>query len=68
MPLQAVGKNPIDAVKSIHMPFVTPVAQRYLHLSNTPNLDYSPSESIVTENPAGLLHILFTDLTLRLLF
>ena len=36
------------------MPFVTPNAQRYLHLGNTPNLDYSPSEQNVTENPEQL--------------
>jgi hypothetical protein len=41
---KTMGKIPIGAVKSIHMPFVTPVAQKYLHLSNSPNLDYSPNE------------------------
>jgi len=34
------------------MPFVTPIARRYLHLSNTSKLDYSPNHSIVTENPS----------------
>jgi hypothetical protein len=37
------------------MPFVTPVAQRYLHLGNTLKLDYSRSDSIVTENPSRFL-------------
>jgi hypothetical protein len=45
---------PIDAVEIIHMPFVTPNAQRYLHLSNTRNLDYSPNDFNVTENSSGL--------------
>ena len=35
----------------IHMPFVTPDAQRYLHLGNVPNLEYSPTIPGVTENP-----------------
>ena len=37
------------------MPFVTPNAQRYLHLGNAPNLEYSPTNLGVTENPAVLV-------------
>ncbi len=43
------------------MPFVTPKAQRYLHLSNTPKLEYSAIEQYVTENPAEVVVILFTE-------
>ena len=42
------------AVEIIHVPFVTPNAQRYLHLSNTPKFSLQPKSEKVTENPSQL--------------
>jgi hypothetical protein len=35
------------------MPFVTLIAQRYLHLGNTLKILYSPYDRDVTENPVA---------------
>src|SRR3569833_2020477 len=42
-PSKIVGILPLGAVEIIHRTFVTLFAQGYLHLSNTPNLEYPPS-------------------------
>src|SRR3569833_56834 len=53
-PQKTSGKLPLDPVEIIHRTFVTPVAQGYLHLSNTPQFRVQPKCLNVTRNYRGL--------------
>ena len=35
----------------MHIPFVTPLSRKYLHLGNPQPIEYSPNALTVTENP-----------------